>query len=49
MSVSMGLRHKTTGEYREVPIASLRGFTEGWLPACERLGLQFVPFSAAER
>lgn len=43
MSVSMGLQHKATGEYRNVALASLRGFTEGWLPLCERLGLQFVP------
>jgi hypothetical protein len=39
----MGLQNKTTQEYREVPIASLRGFREGWVPLCERLGLQFVP------
>jgi|GEM_PF-3737994 len=43
MSVSMGLRHKTSGEYREVPIASSRGFIEGWLPLCEQLGLQYIP------
>ncbi|MBN9122614.1 MAG: hypothetical protein J0I06_26280 [Planctomycetes bacterium] len=43
MSISMGLRHKTSGEYREVPIASSCGFAEGWLPFCHHLGLQFVP------
>ncbi|MCI0701217.1 MAG: DUF4404 family protein [Planctomycetia bacterium] len=34
------------GESREVPIASQRGFTESWLPLCERLGLQFVSLFA---
>ena len=42
MSVSMGMRNKTTGEYRVVPIASSRGFTEDWLPFCDPLGLQLV-------
>jgi hypothetical protein len=39
----MHLSHKATGEYREVPIASLGGFTEGWLRLCQQLGLHLVP------
>jgi hypothetical protein len=37
------LRHKATGESREVPIATERGFEEGWLPVCLHLGLYLVP------
>lgn len=46
MAVSMGLRHNVSGEYREVPVATLRAFREDWLPACQRLDLQFVPLFA---
>jgi hypothetical protein len=37
------LHHKLTNEAREVPVATERGFREGWLPVCRRLGLQLVP------
>jgi hypothetical protein len=43
MSVSLILHHKLTGECREVPVATERGFREGWLPVCLRLRLQLVP------
>ncbi len=43
MSVSMSLKNRHTGEFRDVPLGSLRGFNEHWLPACERLGLVWVP------
>lgn len=39
----MNLQNRQTGEFREVPLGSLRGFNEDWLPACERLGLVWVP------
>jgi hypothetical protein len=42
MAVSMGLRNKATGEYREVPVATLNSFHEVWLPLCEQLGLVWV-------
>jgi hypothetical protein len=37
------LHHKVTGECREVPVATQRGFEEGWLPVCQQLGLWLVP------
>jgi hypothetical protein len=43
MAVSMGLRNRLTGEYQEVPIATLASFREVWLPICERLGLVWIP------
>lgn len=43
MSVEMGNRHRATGEYVVVPIATADAFHRVWLPACERLGLEFVP------
>ena len=43
MSVSLMLRHNLTGECREIPVATERGFREGWLPVCQQLCLQLVP------
>jgi hypothetical protein len=43
MSVSLMLKHKSTGEFREVPIASSRGFDENWRQLSQQLGLHFVP------
>ena len=42
MSVSLMLHHKVTDECREVPIATERGFREGWLPVCLQLDLHLV-------
>ena len=46
MSVEMGIRHRDTGEYEVVPVATLDTFRRVWLPACERLGLELVPLFA---
>jgi hypothetical protein len=46
MAVSIGLLNKATGEYREVPVATLATFRNAWLPLCERLGLLWVPLFA---
>ena len=46
MAVEMGLRSKATGEYRVVPVATLRSFREVWLPFCERLGQVWIPLFA---
>jgi hypothetical protein len=43
VSVSLMLHHRLTNECREVPVATQRGFREGWLPVCRQLGLQLVP------
>ena len=43
MSVSLMLRNKVTGEFREVPVASQQGFEVNWLQFCHQLGLQLVP------
>src|SRR5262245_12514429 len=43
MTVEMGIRHRATGTYEVVPIATTNGFREIWLPACEHLGLKLVP------
>jgi hypothetical protein len=44
MAVSMGLRNKATGEYREIPIATLASLSDVWLPLCQSLGLVWVPY-----
>jgi hypothetical protein len=41
MTVEMGIR-RHTGEYEVVPVATAATFREVWLPACERLGLEWV-------
>lgn len=46
MTVEMGIRHHTTGEYEVVPVATSDTFRRVWLPVCERLGLEFVPLFA---
>jgi hypothetical protein len=46
MSVEMGIRHRDSGEYEVVPIATLDTFRRVWLPACEELGLELVPLFA---
>ncbi len=46
MSVEMGIRHRDSGEYEVVPVASSETFRRVWLPACERLGLELVPLFA---
>ena len=43
MSVELGIRHRDTGEYEVVPVATAEAFRRVWLPACERLGLELVP------
>jgi hypothetical protein len=43
MSISLGIRHRESGEYEVVPIATNAMFRRVWLPACERLGLSLVP------
>jgi hypothetical protein len=42
MTVSMGIRHRDTGEYEYVPIATSETFRCVWLPACQQLGLGLV-------
>jgi len=46
MTVEMGIRHRDTGEYEVVPVATSETFRRVWLPACERLGLRLVPLFA---
>lgn len=46
MTVEMGIRHCATGKYEVVPVATSETFRLVWLPACERLGLEFVPLFA---
>jgi hypothetical protein len=46
MSVEMGIRHRDTGAYEVVPVATAQTFGQVWLPACERLGLKLVPLFA---
>jgi hypothetical protein len=41
MTVEMGIRHRDSGEYEVVSVATSQG-----LPACERLGLELVPLFA---
>ena len=43
MSVEMGIRHRDSGEYELVPVATSESFRTLWLPAARRLGLEFVP------
>ena len=43
MTVAMGIRHRASGEYEVVPVATNETFRRVWLPACERLGLTLVP------
>jgi hypothetical protein len=42
MTVEMGIRHRDTGEYEVVPVATSDTFCRIWLPACKRLGLEWV-------
>ncbi len=46
MTVEMGIRHRDTGAYEVVPVATSEAFRRVWLPACERLGLELVPLFA---
>lgn len=43
MSISLGIRHRESGEHQVVPIATNALFRRVWLPARERLGLSPVP------
>jgi hypothetical protein len=43
MTVSMGIKHRGSGDYEVVPVATNRTFREVWLPACKGLGLSLVP------
>ena len=43
MSISLGIRHRESEGYEDVPIAAKETFRTVWLPACERLGLSLVP------
>jgi hypothetical protein len=38
----MGIRHLDTGEYETVPVATSEFFESVWLPASQKLGLQYV-------
>ena len=42
MTVEMGIRHRDTGDYEVVPVATSATFRKVWLPACDRLGLELV-------
>ena len=42
MTVSMGIRHRASGEYEVVHIATSGGFDRAWRPAAEQLGLGLV-------
>jgi hypothetical protein len=46
MAIEMGIRHRDSGEYEVVPVATSETFRRVWLPACERLGLALVPLFA---
>jgi choline dehydrogenase-like flavoprotein len=46
VSVEMGIRHRVSGEYKVVPVATSDTFRRVWLPACEQLGLELVPLFA---
>ena len=43
MTVEMGIRHRESGEYEVVPVATTETFRTLWCPAAERLGLKLVP------
>lgn len=43
MTVSLGLKHRHTGEYRVVPVSCSMPFEELWIPAAQTLGLELVP------
>jgi hypothetical protein len=47
MSVEMGIRHRDSGEYEVVPVATSDTFRRVWLPACGQLGLELVPLFAS--
>jgi hypothetical protein len=42
MTVAMGIRHRESGEYQVIPVATSAAFRDVWLPACDRLGLEWV-------
>src|SRR5437763_86280 len=42
MTIEMGIHHLDTGEYEVVPVATSETFRAVWLPACNRLGLEWV-------
>jgi hypothetical protein len=46
MSVEMGIRHRDSGEYEVVPVATTDTFRRVWLPASGQLGLELVPLFA---
>jgi hypothetical protein len=46
MTVEMGIRHRNSGEFEVVPVATSETFRCVWLPACEHLGLKLVPLFA---
>lgn len=46
MTVEMGIRHRISGEYEVVPVATSKTFRTVWLPACELLGLELVQLFA---
>jgi len=43
MTVSLGWKHRQTGEYRDVPISPSEPFRKQWIPAAHALGLELVP------
>ena len=43
MTVALGIRHRDSGEYDVVAVATAAAFRSIWLPACELLGLKLVP------
>ncbi len=46
MTVSFGLKHRTTGEYHLVPVSCSSPFNELWIPAASALELELIPYLA---
>ncbi len=46
MTVSMGIKHRDSGEYEVVLVATSDTFRRVWLPAAAGLGLELVPLFA---
>ena len=40
MAVDMGIRHRDSGEYEFIAIASQESFQKIWMPAAQGLGLE---------
>lgn len=43
MTIEMGIRHRDSGAYEVIPVATSDTFRRVWLPACEQIGLALVP------